>query len=227
MQYLVAATIVVLVCHLDQAFAFIDSSGRYVWDPTASLRSVKIPQRFNGLSIQELEIPGISSVDTSVLTVPDMSALQPAIDLLSFDKFKSSLANFDSHYPVMIEDFARFLHNYPLLLAPVFQIALVVAIVAASRANTLSDENKYGKRNISYVERAKSEMYATNGRYNPVDAGIYYGARPLQVIWRSSRIFSSSVSFGLRLAMDLAQKSFSTMTASCNVPRNYVTFSLT
>ena len=49
MLYLVSVALV-LSCQLDQAFALIDASGRYVWDPMASLRALKdVPQQLDGL----------------------------------------------------------------------------------------------------------------------------------------------------------------------------------
>jgi predicted unusual protein kinase regulating ubiquinone biosynthesis (AarF/ABC1/UbiB family) len=133
-----------------------------------------------------------------------LSKLKELADTFNVDEVRTALkdAGVDTK---LIESGMSFLVDNPLVVAPIAQIGLLIGITSIMQAKSASDVNSYGDSSSAYVERARSEIYASNGRYNPIDAEIYYSARPLQFIARSAEIFAVSAAFGLKLSLDLAQ----------------------
>lgn len=190
------------------ALAFIDSSGKYVFKPVnpielatksaeslGGIKSLTLPDlRFPEFSAQSLNV----NIDTSVL-----ESLKVAVSHLNVEEVRSALvdAGVDTQ---LIENGLGFVFENPLVIAPVLQVGLLAAVVSISQVKSVNDANSYGG-DTSYVDKARAQIYATNGRYNPTDAQIFYGARPLQVISRSAEIFAVSAAFGSKLALDLAQ----------------------
>ncbi len=164
----------------------------------AELPHLRLPP---GISLHsDIRLPSIDAL----MGTETLSKVKELVDTFNVDEMRTALtdAGVDTK---LIESGMSFLVDNPLVVAPIAQIGLLIGITSIMQAKSASDANSYGDCSSAYVERARSEIYASNGRYNPVDAEIYYSSRPLQFISRSAEIFAVSAAFGLKLSLDLAQ----------------------
>ena len=215
-HFMALKTTLLVLAWLGLTTGYLDSTGHYVFSISSSLQDVKskvvsslasalpasaVIDKSNENSFQMPDITSMGAEaskwvsDHGLSTVFPEGLMLPEIDTSVFES---------TPLPALVH---QAMQN-PLLIAPVAQVGIVLTAMLFSVLNQNGDNDQSPNMNTSNNNNSNSrrdgdEIYATNGRYNPTDASIYYSARPIVVLIRTLTIAFYATQFLTKIGYDI------------------------